>query len=135
MFTDVNFLAIAASAVVAMVIGFTWYSPAVFGKHWMKLSGVHPKKEEKEAMYMSVAIGFLAALITAYVLSIFIQISGATTFVDALTIGAFVWIGFMATLQVHRVAWEQKSWNLFFLDTGNTLLTTLVVAVILTLWK
>ncbi len=39
----VNYLAVLVAAIVGMVVGFIWYSPKVFGKMWMKLSGVNPK--------------------------------------------------------------------------------------------
>ncbi|TME70083.1 MAG: DUF1761 family protein, partial [Chloroflexi bacterium] len=31
----VNYLAVVVAAVVALVIGFIWYSPRVFGNRWM----------------------------------------------------------------------------------------------------
>jgi hypothetical protein len=36
---DINWLAIIAAVVVNMVVGFVWYSPAVFAKQWSKLTG------------------------------------------------------------------------------------------------
>ena len=37
---EFNFLAIAASAVSALVVGFIWYNPKVFGNAWMQASGI-----------------------------------------------------------------------------------------------
>ena len=39
----VNYLAVVVAAVVALVIGFIWYSPPVFGNRWMAylVAGVH----------------------------------------------------------------------------------------------
>ena len=35
----VNYLAVVVAAVVALVIGFIWYSPPVFGNRWMAYLG------------------------------------------------------------------------------------------------
>ena len=35
----VNYFAVIVAAVVAMVIGFAWYSPQVFGNRWMAYLG------------------------------------------------------------------------------------------------
>ena len=37
---SVNNIAVVAAAAVSMVIGAAWYSPLLFGKLWMKLSGM-----------------------------------------------------------------------------------------------
>jgi hypothetical protein len=35
----VNYLAVVVAEVVALVIGFVWYSPRVFGNRWMAYLG------------------------------------------------------------------------------------------------
>ncbi len=35
----INYVAVAAAAVGAFVLGALWYSPLLFGKEWMKLRG------------------------------------------------------------------------------------------------
>lgn len=37
---DVNFLAVLAAAVSALVVGFIWYNPKVFGNDWMQAAGM-----------------------------------------------------------------------------------------------
>ncbi len=41
---DINYWAVLVAAVVSMVIGALWYSPVLFGKLWMKYSGLSDKK-------------------------------------------------------------------------------------------
>src|SRR3989337_3239270 len=36
---SVNYLAVVVAAVASMIIGAIWYSPRVFGKMWMRLTG------------------------------------------------------------------------------------------------
>jgi hypothetical protein len=35
----INYLAVVVAAVVALVIGFFWYAPPVFGSRWMAYLG------------------------------------------------------------------------------------------------
>ena len=38
----INYLVIAAAALVPTFVGFIWYNPKVFGTIWMKEAGVSP---------------------------------------------------------------------------------------------
>jgi hypothetical protein len=136
MFADLNILALMVSAVVTMAIGFAWYSPALFGSKWLLLSGVDPNAEgkSKNKMFQSMAVGFVSALITAYVLSRFVKIAGATTLSDALLLAFWLWFGFTATVQISVVLWEQKPWGLFLINTAYSFVSFAVVAMIVTLW-
>jgi hypothetical protein len=43
----------------------------------------------------------------------------------------FTWLGFFVPVDINTVAWEMKSWKLFFINTGYHLLSLIVVAMIL----
>jgi hypothetical protein len=47
----------------------------------------------------------------------------------------FTWLGFFLPVDLSRVAWEKGSWKLFAINTGYHLMTLLVAATILTLWR
>jgi hypothetical protein len=47
----------------------------------------------------------------------------------------FTWLGFYFPVDLGAVAWEKKSWKLFFINTGYHLMMLLVAAVILTYMK
>src|SRR5262245_51700624 len=69
----VNYLAVLASAVAMMVLGFLWYGP-LFGKTWSRLMGWGEMTPEKMAEMQKkarpgYAITFVGALLMAYVLS------------------------------------------------------------------
>lgn len=120
----VNLTAIVAAGVTSMAVGFIWYGP-LFGKTWMKLTG---KKEmgDKSQMPKTYAILFAASLVTAYVLSV-LGASFQTAF--------WVWLGFQATLLLHSVLFEGKSWNLYFLNAGHQLVSLLAMSWILNYFK
>ncbi len=134
----VNYLAVVAAAVASMAIGALWYSPVLFGKQWMRLIGMSNEELEKakaKGMGKSYAIMFLGSLIMAYVLAHFVQMAGATDLMGAAELGFWVWLGFVATVQLGTVLWENKPWTLYTLNTGYYLVSLIVMSGILVWWK
>jgi hypothetical protein len=52
-----------------------------------------------------------------------------------LSAGFWNWLGFVAPVTLGKVLWEGKPWKLWFLDSGNYLLTLLGMGVILSLLR
>jgi len=44
----------------------------------------------------------------------------------------FTWLGFLLPVDLSTVAWERKSWTLFFINTGYHLISLIIVALIVT---
>ncbi|MGZ0015708.1 DUF1761 domain-containing protein [Yeosuana sp. AK3] len=60
-----NFLAILVAAISALVVGFVWYNPKVFGNAWMQAAGM----TEEQIKGGNMAKIFVLALIFAVLLS------------------------------------------------------------------
>ena len=121
---DINWVALVAAAVASMVVGFIWYGP-LFGKMWMKLSGMK-EMGDKSQMPKTYAIMFVASLVTAYVLSV-LGAGLMTTF--------WIWLGFQATLLLGSVLWEGKSWELYCLNASHQLVSLLAMSWVLSYFK
>ena len=133
---EINHLATIVAAIASIVIGFIWYGP-LFGKSWVKAVGLTPK-QMKAGKKKGMAKGFIGmiivSLVLAYVLSVFIDYAQAVTVGAGLLVGLLVWLGFMATIQIGVVLWEQKPPNLFIINTGFSLVELLVMSAIITAW-
>ena len=95
----VDYLAVLVSAVVAMIFGSVFYG-ALFGKTWMRLmkfSDKQMKAMKKKGMGMSYFWMFVGLLISAWVLSLFVNYLEASTFMQGMGVGFLVWFGFLAT--------------------------------------
>lgn len=134
--TDINWLAVFIGSLVPMLVGFMWYSPMLFGKLWMKLTGMTKEKmegskKERNKMY---AMSYVPGLIMAFTLAMFMQKMGSETVMDGVTVAFWAWLGFTATVQATGSLFGGKSKELFFLDTGfqlvSMVLTGVVIAVI-----
>ena len=132
MFENLNYIALLASGAASMVVGYVWYG-ALFGKSWMKESGITQAKIEagKKEMPKTYGMMFIGSLITAYVLSVFIGLAGATDIMSAAQVAFWAWLGFVATVMLGGTLFEGKSWTLFALNAGYNLVIFVVMSAIL----
>lgn len=134
---EVNYLAVVLAGVASMVSGFLWYSPMLFGKPWMRLSGYtaeNLKKAQKE-MGKWYGLSFLVSLVTAYVLSHVMTLSesffGYSRLSTGLTTAFWMWLGFMMPVQLTGEIFGDKKWKLFAINTGYQLVSLVLMAVVL----
>jgi len=132
----INYLAVLVAAIISMVIGGFWYSPLMFGKKWMELMNISPKDtiDMKKRATPSYIINFVAALLMAFVLAHFVDYAQAATFIEGLQAGFWVWLGFVATISLGSVLWENKPVTLYAINAGYQLVNLLIMGVILALW-
>lgn len=136
---NINYLAVLVSAVASMAVGFLWYG-VFFRKPWMALMGY--SKENMKQMTMSAnqayAIQFVASLIMAFVLAHTLVFAneyfGTEGAYAGVTAGFWNWLGFMAPVSLGVVLWENKPWELWFINASNYLVTLIVMGVILAVW-
>ncbi len=133
---DVNYVSVLLAAISNMVLGFLWYSPVLFGKQWMDLMGYKEKdmpkmQEEAKKGYMT---SFVLAVLMAYVMAHFISYLGVETPMQAVQLGFWTWLGFVGNTQLGEQLWTGKPMQLFYLNTGYRLVSTVVMALILTMW-
>jgi hypothetical protein len=135
-----NLLAILAAAVSTMLVGFVWYSPLLFAKPWMREMGYDPNDKAKiQEMQKSAGPAyfgsFVASLVSAFVLAIFLhQFQGQGVGIGLL-VGSHVWLGFVATVQLTGALFMKQSMKLFAINTGYQLICYLVMGAILAVWR
>jgi len=133
---EINYLAVVVAAVVAFVVGAVWNSPLLFGKERMKLLGMNPDAMADTKMPVGKMLGeFVRVLVVAYVLARFVVLLGVVDWMGAVQLGAWVWIGFQATLLVGAVIWENMPWKLYAIHAGDALVKIILMAVMLGVWR
>ncbi len=128
---SVHYAAVVLAALAGIVVGSLWYSPVLFGKTWMKLTG----KRDMGKMGPNMALVAVFALVESYVLAHMVGYVGATTVGQGLETGLWLWLGFIATSMGLNYLFGGKSLKLYLLDAGNHLATILVMGAILAAWK
>ncbi len=132
----VNYRAVVVAAVVAFVVGALWYSPLLFGKAYGELLGVRPGA----VAAMSPPVGELLGegvrnLVVAFVLAQFVVRLGVADWKGAVQFGLWVWIGFQAMLLIGAVLHEKMPVKLYAIHAGDALVKTILMAVILGVWR
>ena len=134
-FSEVNYLAVGLAAVLAFVLGMLWYSPLLFAKAWMAGHGYTEEDLERmqSGMGPTYALSFLCWFVMATVLAVvsghFAEGVGAT-----LHVGAFLWLGFSATVGLTNNLFSDKPLSLWIIDAGYQLGSIALMSIVLGLW-
>lgn len=130
---QVNWLAVVVAALSTFLIGGLWYSPAVFGKAWMKENGFTEENMKGGNLVKIFGLAFVLGLVASVNLAMFL---GPDT--DA-TMGAVygfaAGLGWVATFVGTHYLFERKSFKLFLINAGYSIVALTVMGVILGAWK
>jgi hypothetical protein len=133
MVVGINLWAVLVAAFVNFVLGGLWYSPLLFVKPWLAMSGV-----SKEAFDAGIAKGIvveaISSLVMAFVMAMAIPATGAVGLATGLLIGLLLWLGFVATVLLGSITHEHKPFGYFAINAGYRLVAMLAMGAILTLW-
>ena len=134
---DVNYIAVLISGVISIILGSLWYSPVLFGNAWMKEMGISVKdieKTKKKGMGKYYFAAFIGALVTAFILGIFIKWIGASSFFDGIQTGFWAWLGFIVPVSLGSVLWENKSIKYYLINVSYHLVNLALMGGILGMW-
>lgn len=130
---EVNLFAVLLASVVAMAVGFFWYSPALLGKPWMRLMGYTKEDldKAKKGMAKLYGVSFVLTLVMAYVLFHVMTLSksfyGYSSTTTGLTSGFWMWLGFIMPVQATDTLFGTKNWQLLGINTGYQLVSLLLM--------
>ncbi len=138
-----NYLAMGVGVVANVIIGFLWFGP-LFGKPWAKEMGLDmSQKPDNKQMFKSLGLMIIGTFLTAFVLShsLFVWKPSSWNLPGdgpAWMYGAYAafytWLGFYVPLLFGSIAWEGKSWKLFFINAGYNLVSLFAIGFILAVW-
>ncbi len=127
-------LSILAAAVARMAIGALWYSPVLFLKSWMRLTGIG-EQQMKQGMGGKIAGDIVGSFVMAFVLTHMIVWSGASHAIEGMGVGFICWLGFVAVATLNTVTYEKRPFRLFALHNGYNLVSLLAMGAILAAWQ
>lgn len=130
----VNWWAVLVAAAIKFVVGSIWFAPPVMGRLWQAAAGVS-EADVKGGLAKAIPVDIIANLIMAYVLALIIGYVGATTIGQGVLVGLLVWVGFVATVTIGVVIYEQRPFKLFLINNAYLLVTIVVMGAILAVWQ
>ncbi len=136
-FTPFNILAVLASGIASLFIGFVWYGP-LFGKPWGVYTGWTEEKIKTVAgskMGLTYGLTFVCALITAAVLSGFSNAMGLMGLSAGLILGLVAGFGFAAMAFATTHLFEHKPLGLWLIVSGYQIVYMTAAGIIVTIWR
>ena len=128
--------ALVAIMVLSVILGFVWYGP-LFGKPWMKLSGIvmPDKKPSVAAMGKPILLSFVGSFLLGYVLSVSIALHNAyymtSGYGTAFAFSFLIWVGFIVPVYLNLKGWEGKPWKLFCINAGYWLVFLMIASALI----
>lgn len=132
--SKLNWLAVLAAAAMAFVVGGMWYSPMMFGKVWMRETGVTDDDLRKRNLAWVFGGSFVLSLLIALNLAAFLS-GGPPNLVWGMTAGALAGVGWVATAMGITYLFELRSMKLFLVNAGYHAVTFVLMGGILGVWK
>ena len=135
MVPEINWLAVVLATVSSMVVGAVWYAKAVFGKRWMRLSGITEEDTQKGAV-LPLIITFVVSFFTAAVLAGSAAIAqrfyeGNSFLLTTVVTAVILWIGFTAARMLTHDLFDRRPSSLTVLNLAHELVTIVVMALII----
>jgi hypothetical protein len=138
---EINYLAVLACTLLAMVVGSLWYSPLLFGRTWMRLNkmnsadmGGKSQMQKEMAVIYSLQIAF--AFLQAYVLAHFVE---GWNDVSGVEVAIWIWLGFIIPVLAGSVMWTMEKWQdkvaRFSIQAGYNLVLFIAFGYILGVWS
>lgn len=134
---EINYWAVLASTVAAIVIGSIWYNPKVLGERWAKLADARNAETTTQAVLpiiLSIALSFLLAWVLAGSVAIAWHFYGGGYFSSAIITALTLWAGFTAGRIITHDVFMGRPVQLTVLNVVYELVLVLAMAVIIGVW-
>lgn len=133
-------VSIIVSVIVGFIFGGLWYGP-FFGLLWADLIGHDTSKPPSPSeVIRGLLLNILGTTLTSFVFTHLVQVVRPSSWGienqdedkvhTAFVVALFVWVGFFIPLALNGVAWEKRSWGLFFLNIAYYFFHTQILAFI-----
>jgi hypothetical protein len=132
---QLNWLHILVAAIAYFGLGSLWYSPILFSKQWIQLTGINMDEPNAKE-------GFVKVLIMCFLLT-FLVVAGIgllqhflmfVTFISGLKVGFFVGVFFASTAISINYLYNKKPFTLYIIDCGYQTLGCGIAGAILGAW-
>jgi hypothetical protein len=129
----INYWAVVVAALAAFLMSSLYYSPLLLGNVWR---AANPGPTAGTTPSLGKVVGeLLRTLVITYVLARLIALLGGSDWKGAGRLAIWMWFGFSAMMWVGAIMWEKTPWQIAAIHSGDWLLKTLLIAVIVGVWR
>jgi Protein of unknown function (DUF1761) len=140
---SINWLAVLVAGISAFVLGGVWYSPALFGKTWMRDNNLTPEKIRTGNTGKIFGWAFILSLLAAANLAMYLadtpaECTGNCAQKTDISWGAIA--GFLAGVWVFCFVaihglFEHKTARLIFINGGYAVIALMLMGAIIGVWR
>ncbi len=123
---SINIWAVLVASLVSFGLGSFWYSPFLFGKEWMELTGNKNDPQNTKGVWKHYLVHFVFTIVSFVILGFIASVTGLRTSGDGAFIAFTLWLGFTLPLIVSELLWRKIPFKLALID-GIFWLITLVI--------
>lgn len=117
---EFDWLAVAIASIVNVIISALWFNaPFLFAQTWLDSIGKTAKQVEEQASPLKPLSALIGAVITAIVLSMIINWSGADDVIEGIAVGLLVAIGFSVIMPSVKDVFEGRTLKLTLLNASH----------------
>ena len=133
MVPEINWLAVLLATVSSMVVGAVWYAKPVFGKRWMRLSGLTDENMKGAALPLIITfvVSFFTAAVLAGSAAIAQHFYEGNFLLNAVLTAVILWIGFTASRMITHDLFDRRPSSLTVLNLAHELVTIVVMGLII----
>ncbi len=134
---NINLWSILVASIVSFIIGSIWYSPILFGKEWMTLTGISDgdvQAAKSKGVVKFYILQFIFTIVTFCVLGFAMSVIGTNTASDGAFVGLLAWVGFVLPIGAGNIMWEKKPFKLVLINVISMLLTFVIGGAIIGAW-
>ena len=132
-FQNLNWLAIIVAAVSAFALGAVWYSSLLFGKRWMKETGITQESASNSNMTMLFGLSFLLSLVASFFLAMFVGADAGGGF--GAMAGFMAGFGWVFTFLGIIYLFEKRSLALFLINSCYSIASLTIMGFIIGIWQ
>lgn len=129
---EVNIVAVIIATIAAVAIGAIWFNaPFAFNAIWLKGIGKTKEQVAAEASPISIVAAIVGGLVTALILSVFMDWMGVKTLVNGALVGLLCAVAFAPNLAFIKDLFEGRPRSLSVINAGQDIVILVVVGAII----
>ena len=127
----VNFVALAVVTVAVFVASSIWYSPLLFGRQFLELSGATASAHPSPVKGL---FELLRTVVLAFVIAQLVFRLNIADWKQAVGLGLWLWVGFPVILLTGSILWQNVPWQLAAIHSGDWLFKMILIPVGIAAW-
>jgi hypothetical protein len=129
----INIWAIIVAAIAAFILSSLYYSPLLLGNVWRAVdpAAMAGAKPSMAKAFIEIA----RTVVIAFVIARLMTLLGGSDLRSALQLALWLWFGFSAMMWVGAIMWEKTPWQVAAIHSGDWLVKTVLIAVIVASWR